>query len=128
METSYFLAKFWGWYLFVFFLVLSVKPERIKQIFNDFKDSKFALLTAFLAFIIGLLNILFHNYWDTSWIIIITLLGWICFGLGIVLFVIPEKTAEILITVNIKMAQVLYILLFLLGIYLLNMGYELLSY
>lgn len=128
METSYFLAKLWGWYLVIFFLVLSVKPERIKQIFTDFKDPKFALVTAFLAFIIGLLNINFHNIWSSSWTVIITLLGWSCLGMGLLLFIIPQRTATFLLNMNIKLIQFFYVLLFLLGIYLLNMGYELVLY
>lgn len=128
MEITYFLAKMWGWYLFIFFLVLSIRPERIKQIFTYFKDSKFSLITAFLAFMIGLLNIFFYNEWDLSWTIIITLLGWVCIGMGILLFIIPRKFSDFLLTVNVKMAQILYVLLFLLGVYLLNMGYELVPY
>ena len=41
MDNSIFLAKFWGWYLIIFFFILSLKPKRIKQIFNDLKDQNF---------------------------------------------------------------------------------------
>ena len=64
MDISLFLAKFWGWFLIVFFLILSFNPKRIKQIFKDLNDEKFLIISAFLLIIIGLLNVLFHNIWD----------------------------------------------------------------
>lgn len=128
METSIFLARLWGWYLFIFFLVLSIKPQRIRELFTDFKDSKFSLIMAFLTFIIGLLNIQFHNIWNSSWMVIITLLGWMCLGIGLLLFIIPKRTADFFLNININLAQVIYVLLFLLGIFLLNIGYELILY
>ena len=40
MENSLFFTKFWGWYLIIFFFILSFNPKRIKQIFNNLKDEK----------------------------------------------------------------------------------------
>ena len=125
MDTSLFLAKFWGWYLLIFFFVLSFNPKRIKQIFEDLKDQKFVILAAFAAIIIGLLNILFHNIWELSWKFIITALGWTSLFIGLGLIVFPESTTHKLAVLNFKFVQTIYVLLFLLGIFLLNMGYEL---
>lgn len=124
METSLFLAKFWGWYLIIFFAILSFKPSRIKEIMNFAKDQKFAILASFLAIIVGLINILLHNIWEANWTLIITLLGWIALTKGLVIFVFPQKFIQKLEFFNIKLIQVVYILLFLCGLYLLNMGYE----
>lgn len=125
MDTSLFLAKFWGWYLLIFFFVLSFNPRRIQQIFEDLKDQKFLILAAFAAIIIGLLNILFHNIWELSWKFIITILGWTSLFIGLGLFVFPESTTRKIAVLNLKFVQTIYVLLFLLGIFLLNMGYEL---
>lgn len=125
MDTSLFLAKFWGWYLLIFFFVLSFNPRRIQQIFEDLKDQKFLILAAFAAIIIGLLNILFHNIWELSWKFIITILGWTSLFIGLGLFVFPEPTTRKLAVLNLKFVQTIYLLLFLLGIFLLNMGYGL---
>lgn len=125
MDTSLFLAKFWGWYLLIFFFVLSFNPRRIQQIFEDLKDQKFLILAAFAAIIIGLLNILFHNIWELSWKFIITILGWTSLFIGLGLFVFPEPTTRKLAVLNLKFVQIIYVLLFLLGIFLLNMGYGL---
>lgn len=125
MDVSIFLAKFWGWYLIIFFVILSFNPSRIKQILEYAKDQKFAILASFLAIIIGLLNILFHNIWEANWTIIITLLGWTALLKGIVMFIFPVKAIQTIDFINIKLIQAVYLFLFMCGLYLLNMGYEL---
>ncbi|WP_299528352.1 hypothetical protein [uncultured Lutibacter sp.] len=122
-NISVFLAKFWGWYLIIFFLVLSFNPKRILQIIKDLKDEKFAILVAFMAIIIGLLNILFHDIWEGDWRLIITLIGWIALFEGIILFIIPKRAIKWFDYINIKFIQLIYMLLLLIGIFLLNMGY-----
>ena len=127
-NISIFLAQFWGWYLLIFFVILSFNPRRIKQIFDDLKDEKFLILTAFIAIIIGLINILLHNVWEPSWKFIITILGWIALFIGLSLFIFPQPTVSSLKSFNVKFVQVIYVLLFLLGIFLLNKSYGILIY
>ncbi len=128
METSFFLAKFWGWYMIIFFLILSFNPQRIRQIFDDLKDEKFLILSSFLAIIVGLLNISFHNIWEANWRLLITLFGWAALFLGLALFIFPKQTVEWLNAVNVKFVQVIYTLLFLIGIFLLNIVYNVIDY
>ncbi len=123
MDVSIFLAKFWGWYLIIFFLILSFNPSRIKQIFEDLNDQKFSIITSFIAILIGLLNILFHNVWEANWYIIITLIGWTSLGIGLGLFMFPTMTTMWLKFINIKLVQVIYMFLFLSGVFLLNAAY-----
>lgn len=128
MDIAILLAKFWGWYLLIFFFILSVNPVRIKQIFNDFKDRKFSVIVAFIAIIIGLINIILHNVWAYDWTMIITLIGWVSLGMGIYLFTFINQAAKFLAYINLKFVQVIYVLLLLVGLYLLNAGYDLVSY
>ena len=123
MDNSIFLAKFWGWYLIIFFLILSLNPKRIKQIFNDLNDEKFLIVTSFVAIIVGLLNILFHNIWEPNWKLIITFIGWVSLYIGLSLFVFPKRTVAVLEFINIKLVQVIYTLLFFTGLFLLNIVY-----
>lgn len=95
MDTSIFLAKFWGWYLIIFFLILSFRPKRIKQIFEDLHDEKFLLLCAFLAIIIGLLNVIVHNIWELNYKIFITGIGWLSLIIGLSLFIFPKKDRKL---------------------------------
>jgi len=127
-DIAIFLAKFWGWYLVIFFLILSYNPGRIKQISKDLKNSRFSVLVGFIAIIIGLLNILFYNEWTYDWTMIITLIGWIALGKGMFIFTFPSQAAKMVNYINIRWIQLVYVLLLLLGLYLLNTGYELISY
>ncbi len=127
-NISIFLAKFWGWYSIIFFLILSLNPKRMKQILEDLKDQKFVILISFLAIIIGLLNILFHNIWVNDWRLIITIFGWLALSKGLFLFTFPSRAINWIHVVNIKFIQVLYILLFFIGIFLLNMAYGIVLY
>ena len=127
MDISIFLAKFWGWYLIIFFLILSLNPKRIKQIFNDLKDEKFLIISAFMAIIIGLLNILFHNIREPNYKAIITVIGWLSLGIGLALFTFPKQTVAWLEFINVKLIQVIYTLLFLIGVFLLNGVYNIIT-
>ncbi|HCE55884.1 MAG: hypothetical protein ACYCZ2_08205 [Lutibacter sp.] len=122
-EMSIFLAKFWGWYFIIFFLILSFNPKRILQVIKDLEDQKFVIVFSFLAIVIGLLNILFHNIWEDDWRLIITIIGWIALFIGLSLFVFPKRTVLWLDYLNIKFVQVIYMMLFFVGLFLLNMGY-----
>jgi len=122
-DISIFLAKFWGWYLITFFLILSLNPKRIRQMVKNLEDQKFVIITSFIALIIGLLNILFHNIWEDDWRLIITLIGWISLFVGLALFIFPNRTSSWLDYLNIKFVQLIYMLLFFIGIFLLNIGY-----
>lgn len=128
MDNSIFLAKFWGWYLLLFFLILSLNPKRIKQVFDDLRDQNFLIITAFIAIVIGLLNTLFHNIWEPNYKVVITLIGWSSLFMGLALFSFPKRTTAFLGYINIKLVQVIYTLLFLVGIYLLNAAYGVVPY
>lgn len=128
MDNSMFLAKFWGWYLIIFFLILSFNPKRIKQIFTDLNDEKFLIISSLIAIIVGLLNILFHNIWEPNWKLIITLIGWTSLYIGLSLFIFPKQTVAVLEYINIKLVQVIYTLLFFTGLFLLNIVYEIIPF
>lgn len=128
MDISLFLAKFWGWYLLIFFFILSFNPDRIRQINSDLKDEKFQILIAFIAIVVGLLNVLFHNVWEPNWRFIITLLGWVSLFSGLGLFIFPTPTTRKISVINVKLIQLTYFLLFLLGVFLLNIGYQIVLY
>ena len=122
-NISLFLAKFWGWYLIIFFTILSFNPRRIIQTIKDLQDQKFVILISFISIIIGLLNILSHNLWENDWRILITLIGWTALFIGLSLFILPKRTTQYINYINVRFVQVIYILLFFIGLYLLNKGY-----
>lgn len=123
MDTSLFLFKFWGWYCVIFFFILCFNPKRIKQIIEDIQDEKFTILISFLAIIIGLLNILFHNVWEANIRLVVTLFGWLALLKGIMLLTLPRTTTKGITKMNIKFVQTMYFFVFLIGVLLLNEAY-----
>ena len=123
MDTSLFLLKFWGWYCVIFFFILCFNPKRIKQIIEDIQDEKFTILISFLAIIVGLLNILFHNVWEANIRLVVTLFGWLALLKGIMLLTFPRTTTKGITKMNIKFVQAMYFFVFLIGVLLLNEAY-----
>ena len=123
MDTSLFLFKFWGWYCVIFFFILCFNPKRIKQIIEDIQDEKFTILISFLAIIVGLLNILFHNVWEANIRLVVTLFGWLALLKGIMLLTFPRTTTKGITKMNIKFIQAMYFFVFLIGVLLLNEAY-----
>ncbi len=76
-----------------------------------------------MAIIIGLLNILVHNIWEPNISIVVTLFGWLALLKGMMLFTFPKTTTKKITKLNIKFVQAMYILIFFLGIFLLNEAY-----
>ena len=124
MDTSIFLAKFWGWYLLIYFFLFLIYPKRIKQLFELTKDTRFVIIISFLAIILGLLNIIAHNIWVLNWRIIITLFGWITLLKGITLFAFPKFTIKMIDRFDSKWFHFLIFPIFVIGILLLNQVYH----
>lgn len=123
MDISVFLLKFWGWYCIIFFFVLSFNPKRVKQIVDNLQDARFLIILSLFAIIIGLLNVLAHNIWEPNIKLLITLFGWLALIKGIILFTFPKQTINLLKQTNLKFIQAIYVLLFFLGLFLLNEAY-----
>ena len=123
MDISVFLLKFWGWYCIIFFFVLSFNPKRVKQIVDNIQDARFLIILSLFAIILGLLNVLVHNIWEANSKLLVTLFGWLALIKGVILFTFPKQTIKLLKQSNIKFIQGVYLLLFLLGMFLLNEAY-----
>ncbi|MDP2542716.1 hypothetical protein CSC81_04700 [Tenacibaculum discolor] len=123
MDISVFLLKFWGWYCIIFFFILSFNPKRVKQIIDNLQDARFLIILSLFAILIGLLNVLAHNIWEANIKLLVTLFGWLALIKGIILFTFPKQTISLLKQTNLKFIQAIYVLLFFLGLFLLNEAY-----
>lgn len=128
MDISIFLAKFWGWYFILFFLLFIIYPKRIKQMFAFAEDDKFMIILSVLGIIIGLLHILAHNLWVKDWRIIITLFGWFSLLKGISQFAFPGFANKWIKNIDFKWFQFFLFLLFIVGLILLNQAYQWVPY
>lgn len=124
MDITIFLAKFWGWFFILFFTLLIINPKRIRQMFAFSKDDKFMIVLSILAIFIGLLHILIHNIWVRGWPVIITLFGWFSLSKGVSQFAFPTFANKWIQNIDFKWFQFLLLLLFLVGLVLLNQAYQ----
>lgn len=123
-NASVFLAQFWGWYLVIFCGLLILNPKRVEQLLAYLDDEKYLVLTSILAILIGLVSVLLHNIWEANWKLIITLFGWISLTKGIIRFTFPKTALKAINKLNMKWMPVLYVVLFFLGMLLLNQAYS----
>ncbi|MCD6543579.1 MAG: hypothetical protein J7K34_03635 [Flavobacteriaceae bacterium] len=128
MEASVFLAKFWGWYLITFFVLLIFYPKRIKQLFDFAKDEKFTMIISIMAITFGLVSIIAHSLWVADWRLMITLLGWFVFIKGVVYFSFPQLALKWVEKIDFKWFQFIMFLSFLIGVILLNQAYGLVQF
>jgi hypothetical protein len=127
-NLTYFLAAFWGWFIVIFCVILLVNPKRTSQLIKNLTHEKHLVLPAILTIVLGLVSVLLHNVWTLNWELFITLFGWGTLLKGVYLFALPKNTLKILKTINYKWFSVLYIIVFIIGIVLLNQVYQLVPY
>ncbi|MBU0578031.1 hypothetical protein KJ742_04575 [Patescibacteria group bacterium] len=96
MATSIFLAKLIGLIYLVLGVGLAVNPKYYHKMFNDLlNDTPLMYLSGILAFIGGLLLVIFHNVWVESWAIVITVFGWLLLIKGALLIMFPSTMKKI---------------------------------
>jgi len=58
---------------------------------EDFEKSPvLVFLSGFLALVIGMILVHYHNIWVKSWVVIITIVGWVTLIKGITLIAFPQ--------------------------------------
>jgi hypothetical protein len=77
MDLSIFIAKI---YSTVFVVLLDFS-----------KNTTGMMIWGFIAFVIGLVIIINHNIWEASWIVIITITGWIALLKGAMMLLLPQS-------------------------------------
>lgn len=93
METSLFIAKIIGIIYTSFGVGLLLNGKHFKtELPKLLENTGFLIFGGFIAIVIGMLIIENHNYWEKSWTIVITLIGWIALIKGILLIAFPKIT------------------------------------
>jgi hypothetical protein len=96
METSILFAKFMGPAMLVSGIAVLVNRKNIHAVTEDFLNSPALIyLAGFLALLLGLAILIFHNVWVAGWPVIITIVGWIALGAGIVRMCFPALVKKI---------------------------------
>lgn len=90
MATSILIAKFMGPVMLVAGFSMLVSKDTMRAVFEDFLASPALIFVAgFMALILGLTLVIFHNLWVFGWPVIITIYGWASLLAGVLRMVFP---------------------------------------
>ena len=91
METSLFLAQFWGWLLVLTGAGVLIQSDSFLKSLDRLSDDKGFLLTSgYLALVIGLVTVLLHNVWSKDVTVLVTVFGWLSLIKGVVRLAFPK--------------------------------------
>jgi hypothetical protein len=124
METVNFLAELWGFLLIIIGLSFLINPKHVKTIFHLIEDEKNVLLIGLINAVAGILLILTYNIWDSTWHVLISLLGWLVLVRGAFILFLPNQTQKIVEKVRSKMnlVPIILVVCVLLGCVLIYLG------
>jgi len=95
MGHSIFLAKIIGPYCIIVAVAFLFNRQNYQKVAEAFLSSDgLRCLGAMIGLLIGLLLVNTHNVWETSWVTIITVIGWIALIKGITLFIFPDQFTQ----------------------------------
>lgn len=91
METSIYLAKFFGIYLIILGLALFFNKKYWRLGMEELlQNSALPILMGMVTLVFGVLLVTSHNIWVADWRIVITLLAWLIFIHGTLRLWFPE--------------------------------------
>lgn len=90
METSIYLARFWG-SLFILLGLGSVLVKFLGRVIAYTEDKTVTISTGYITFLLGLITVTLHSYWTFDLRIAITILGWVTLIKGIEKIVFPDR-------------------------------------
>ena len=96
MDLSIFLARFFG----IYFLVVSgayfARGSSFRLLLKEYvANSALVLLAGSMALILGTFLILLHSKWRLDWSLSITLVSYLTFFKGVLIFIHPETGKKI---------------------------------
>lgn len=91
MNTSILIAKYMGPVMLVAGLSFFLNRKNLRALFEDFMGSPALIFIAgFMALILGLTLVIFHNHWVAGWPVLITIYGWLALVGGVLRIVFPD--------------------------------------
>ena len=126
MESSIFFAQLLGPFFIIVAVGVLLNLKQYLTIVEDFVGNAALLyLGGVFALLLGLVIVLFHNVWVTSWTLIITIMGWLSLIKGACLIVCPGMFTKLsdVYKRNTAAMMVNLVIIFALGVILTVMGY-----
>ena len=124
MDLSVFIARTIGIiYLSVglgFFLFREMYVMAFRKILES---PGYALLGGFMAVVVGMALVNYHNLWVNDWRVIITVIGWIALMKGIILLLAPSYLQIFRGMLLVRNGKIMTVLILTLGIIFTYLGY-----
>ncbi|MCF7874824.1 MAG: hypothetical protein K9L87_03705 [Candidatus Omnitrophica bacterium] len=65
------------------------------KIIEDFKNSQgLTYISGFMALVLGVILVTYHNIWVKNWTVLITIVAWISLFKGIMLIIFPQSISS----------------------------------
>jgi len=126
MDTTIFLAQFWGWIMVVTAVVYLARGELfLREFFKMRKDKGFVFLLGWMLFFLGLATVILHNVWTLDWRVLITISGWAAIIQGVARVGFPKTTQKFITAVlknKIVNFRIIMTIVGLLAVYLIYMS------
>ncbi|MBL7072640.1 MAG: hypothetical protein ISS33_02520 [Candidatus Omnitrophica bacterium] len=95
MQASIFIARIFGLCYLVIGIGFLFNRKAFERVMEDFcRNAALVFYGGLLALISGIAIVLVHNVWVCSWVVMITLIGWIAIIKGIWIIVFPDSIAR----------------------------------
>lgn len=91
MQTSIFIAKLLGVIYVVFGLGVIFNSKFYRKLLEGmFKERSSLYFGGVMALVVGFLLVYYHNIWEMSWVVVITIIGWAGLLKGALLLMAPD--------------------------------------
>lgn len=95
MELSLFLAKLMGIYMLIIAGFWLVWKDRMDKSIREIISSRgLIIFSGLITMIAGLAIVIGHPIWAYSWVVLITLLGYMMIFQGIARLIVPERVQD----------------------------------
>ena len=101
MDTTLFLAQFWGWLMVILGLLFFFrKPSVLASLFRLAEDKVFVATSGYLSLILGLVTLILHNVWVKDWEVLITIFGWAALLKGMARISLPNSVHKMALSLE----------------------------
>ncbi len=96
MEIVNFLAELWGFCMIIVCLSFLVKPKHVKNLLAIGENQTALLFVGLFDVLFSVAVLLSYNTWDSSWRVIVTILGWLLLIKGVFYLFMPETAVKMM--------------------------------
>lgn len=91
MDTSIFLAQVMGLFLVVYCAAILININNMTSVISGlFHNAAMQFIVGMILLIVGSLLVVSHNIWESSWVVLVTILSWIVFLKGVLYIAFPK--------------------------------------